>query len=264
MKYMTPSWSPATSTNAAFPSYHRERLKIRAFYLHLTGVKGSRLPSSLTLVYLPRIDGISAMEVNGSKVRSGAPGIVSLDRVRSNEPGAVFVNRDRVRAGDCARFEAYVGDEKVVNGVFRWGVDGWRIECRCTAEKATAEACEVCIVGESGVMVKEKVDILGKVRRRKGRKRFCSRLEEIPEESDGCECGCCEGGEECDEEETTSSEEEDQVEAAEAMMDGWDEMIVPDKAGWVADVGLLVACVGVGLLVSQASLIRSLRRSKFF
>lgn len=199
------------------------------------------------------------MEVNGSKVRSGAPGIVSLDRVRSDEPGVVFVNRDHVRAGDCARFEAYVGDEKVVNGVFRCCRDGWRIECRCTAEKSTAEACEVSVVGESGVVMKEKVDILRKVRRTKGRRGFCSKLEEIPEESDGCECRCCQGGEEGDEmeeEEIREGEEEEE-------MDGWDERIENDKVGWVADVGLWVACVGVGLLVSQASL-RSLRRRKFF
>jgi hypothetical protein len=262
MKRVASSWAQASN---AFPSYHRERLKIRAFYLRLTGVKGIRLPTTLTLVYLPRIDGISAMEVNGSKVRASSPGIVSLDRVRSNEPGVVFANRDRVRAGDCARFEAYVGDEKVVNGVFRRGGDGWKIDCRCTAEKATAEACEVCVIGESGVVMKEKVDILGKVMRKKGRRGFCSRLEEIPEESDGCECRCCQGGEEGDEEEVREAEalEEEEEEDMEVMMDGWDEKIANDKVGWVADVGLWVACVGVGVLVSQASL-RSLRRRKFF
>ncbi|XP_078154551.1 NADP-specific glutamate dehydrogenase [Carex rostrata] len=255
MKSVTTSFAQATN---AFPSYHRERLKIRAFYLRLTGVKGVRLPSTLTLVYLPRIDGISAMEVNGSKVRSGAPGIVSLDRVRSDEPGVVFASRDHVRAGDCARFEAYVGDEKVVNGVFRCCENGWRIECRCTAEKATAEACEVSVVGESGVVMKEKVDILKKVRRKNGRKGFCSKLEEIPEESDGCECGCCQGGEEGDEEEMIREEVD-----IEEEMDGWDERMEIEKGGWVADVGLWVACVGVGLLVSQASL-KSLRRRRFF
>lgn len=119
----------------------------------------------------------------------------------------------------------------------------------------------MCVIGESGVVMKEKVDILGKVMRKKGRRGFCSRLEEIPEESDGCECRCCQGGEEGDEEEVREAESLE--EEMEAMMDGWDERIPNDKVGWVADVGLWVACVGVGFLVSQASL-RSFRRRKFF
>ncbi|KAJ3682143.1 hypothetical protein LUZ60_014716 [Juncus effusus] len=252
------SWSPPQNTAGHVHSYHRERLQIRAFYLRLTGVKSVKLPSTLTLVYLPRIDGISAMEVNGSKVHKGSPGIVSLDRVRSNEPGAVFASTDRVRAGDCARFEAYVGDEKVVNGVFRRGGDGWRIECRCTAQEAAAESCEVCIVGESGVVMKEKVDILEKVKRMRGRKGFCSRLEEIPEESDDCEAEEGEGEEEGLNLEGGDEERNDKV----IMMDGWDEKMEMEKVRWAVDVGMWVACLGVGLL-AQASF-RGLKRRNFF
>ncbi|XP_072956571.1 uncharacterized protein [Typha angustifolia] len=145
----------STTNNADFPSYtrDRDRLKIRAFYLRLIEQQDARrpLPENLTLVFLPRIDGIG-LEINGSKTRPGAAAIVALDRVRSPGPGSVFASTDRVRIGEGARFEAYLRDEVVVTGVFRRnsGGGGWRMECRC-ANPEEAAASEVWVVAENGV-----------------------------------------------------------------------------------------------------------------
>ncbi|KAJ0971088.1 hypothetical protein J5N97_019047 [Dioscorea zingiberensis] len=234
------------------------RLKIRAFFLRLLigdKLAASRpLPESLTLVYLPRIDG-NKLEVNGAKIRAEKPAFLALHRARSVErvPGeAVFVSTDRVLVSDGARFETLLGDEKLLKGVFRRCEGEWEMECRGgeEGEVAGVAAVEIRVAGENGAMMAERVEMGAKPRRRW----FCSRLEEIPEETDGCDCCCC-GGEDDEGWEMVESDGEDLKE-----MDGVDCGVEVEGVRWAVDVGIWVMCLGVGFLVSRAS--SGLRRKR--
>lgn len=242
----------------------RDRLQIRGFYLRVS-ISGGRRPflGAITLVYLPRIDG-SSLEVNGSRIRAAARAIVPLHRICSPElfksgdtEAAVFASTERVRAGEGVRFEAYVGEEKVVRGVFRRRGDVWGMECQCAAAVAAAE---VWVVGENGVSMGQRVEVAAALeeerRKRRWRRRFCSRLEEIPEESDGCDGLCCEGGEEEEEEEGwewEGSDDEVRKQAGGKSMEGEDVALEMEGVRWAVDLGIWVMCLGVGMLVSAAS-----------
>ncbi|KAI3501496.1 hypothetical protein L1887_29367 [Cichorium endivia] len=227
-------------------------LKIKAFYLSLSLPKTPKhLPDSLTLHYLPRING-SPLEINGSVIKPDAPAFVSLYRVVSDKgKGSVmYGSREKVRVSEGARFEVYLREEKVVKGGFRKDEEGeWKMECRCGLEGEMAvevKNVEVCVAaeGEGEVEVmREKVEMV--VRRKRGR---CFKgLEEIPEQqSEGEEveeyCCCC-----CDcVGEDKDSEEYDGDGEVEAEVEG---------VKWAVDVGIWVMClgVGVGYLVSKAS-----------
>ncbi|XP_020094033.1 uncharacterized protein LOC109714043 [Ananas comosus] len=207
-----------------------------------------------------------------SMARAGAEGGGPFRRVRAGEPGLLFASTDRVRLGDGARFEAYAGEEKVVSGVFRLaggGGPGWRTECRGCEE---AVAAEVWVVGESGAVLRERVEIAAEEKGRRRRRTtlglgFRSKLEEIPEESDGCK-----GGADDQEEEEEGRRSDSEVVGS----DGWDrreeEGIEGGDRGlememegvrWAVDVGIWVVCLGVGLLVSRASA-RSFSRKRLF
>ncbi|XP_042470446.1 uncharacterized protein LOC122052803 [Zingiber officinale] len=229
-----------------------EPLKIRGFYLRVpVAARQIPLAEATTLVFLPRIDG-NLLEVNGSRIRAEAAAIVPLHRIRSAEGGdgseAVFGSTDRVMTGEGVRFEAYIGDEKALGGVFRRGDGGWEMELRCSTEgdAGVAAAADVWVVGEKGLSMRQSA--VG-VSRRGRRKRLCLRLEEIPEEEEGCRCLCCEE-EESGWEIVGSKEGDFEEEDVELGLEG---------VRWAVDVGIWVVCLGVGLWVSRSSY-RSLRR----
>ncbi|CAL9776231.1 unnamed protein product [Musa acuminata subsp. burmannicoides] len=266
----------AMESNSGLAGYprDRDRLQIRGFYLRVSLAGGRRLfPGAITLVYLPRIDG-SLLEVNGSRIRAAARAIVPLHRICSPElfrsgdtEAAVFASTDRVRAGEGVRFEAYVGEEKVVRGVFRRRGGVWGMECRCAAEGDAAAvavaAAEVWVVGEKGVSMGQRVEVAAALeeerRKRRRRRGFCSRLEEIPEESDGCDGLCCEGGEAEEEEEEggwelEGSDDDVRKQAGGKGMEGEDVALEMEGVRWGVDLGICVMCLGVvGMLVSAAS-----------
>ncbi|PKA46520.1 Uncharacterized protein AXF42_Ash012653 [Apostasia shenzhenica] len=237
----------------------RDRLRIRAFYVGLSDAAARKrrpLPESLTLVYLPRICG-TPLEINGAKVRADTPAFVVLHRVRSAE--ALFANTDRVRAAEGVRVEIYIGAEKLLKGTLRrsvGGIDGGgegerrEMECRVVGESDGAAigvaAAEVCVVAERGVLMREKVEmaVAGRARRRR---RFCLKLQEIPEEGEG---------EACDYGEISSAEDEWEM----VRSDGCDGLEM-EGIRWAVDLGMWVACLAVGLLVSKASAM-GLRRIK--
>ncbi|RWW85482.1 hypothetical protein BHE74_00005827 [Ensete ventricosum] len=256
----------SNSSLAGYPR-DRDRLKIRGFYLRVSIAGGRRpFPGAITLVYLPPIDG-NLLEVNGSRIRAEARAIVPLHRICSGElsrsgdtEATVFASTDRVRAGEGVRFEAYVGEEKVVRGVFRRREGVWWMECRCAAEgdAAAVAAAEVWVVGEKGVSMEQRVEVaaaLEEERRKRRRWRgFCSRLEEIPEESGGCDASCCEGGdEEEEEEEDEGSDGEVRKQAGGQSVDGEDVALEMEGVRWAVDLGIWAMCLGVGLLVSAAA-----------
>ncbi|XP_072963881.1 uncharacterized protein [Typha angustifolia] len=234
------------STNADFPEYlDSDRLKICAFYLRLSrfGGEAKRLPETLTLVYLPWMEG-DAVEVNGSKVLAGSPAIVALHRVRSTGKkfGALFASMDRIQAREGVRFVAHVGEEEVVRGVFRrgGGDGGWRMECRSTATEAEVWVAEVWVAEVGGEVMRMKAEV-GSRKEKRRMSGFCSRLEDIPEEEEGSDC-CCEDRE--------VKEEKDEEEGwAMVRSDGGER----EGVRWAVEVGLWVVCLGVGLLVSKAS-----------
>ncbi|MQL92622.1 hypothetical protein Taro_025239 [Colocasia esculenta] len=252
----------------AYPKERKEPLRIRAFYVCLTAAGGQKLqtaPESLMLVYLPRING-GALEVNGSRVRPDAPAFVALHRVRSAETSGdlVYGSTDRVRAGEGVRFEAYVGEERAVKGGFRRREGGgWRMECGCAAEGGAAwvSEAELCVAGEGKVLMRERVEMAP--RRRHGR--FCSRLEEIPEELGEGEANCDGRGEEDDEWELLESaegpdSEEEEEEEEEYGGQSWKnrgeeeaEEVAMEGMKWAVDLGIWAVCLGVGFLVSKAS-----------
>ncbi|KAM0935132.1 hypothetical protein DsansV1_C29g0208551 [Dioscorea sansibarensis] len=230
------------------------RLKIRAFFLRLlVGDKHSAdavrtLPESLILIYLPRIDG-NKLEINGTKVRAEKPVFLALHRTRSVERDrmeAVFASTDRVLAADGACFEAFFGDEKLLKGVFRRCKCEWEVECKGgdEGEIAGVAAVEIGVAGANGSVMVGRVEMGAKRGRRRG---FCSKLEEIPEESDGCDC-CWGGGDDDEGREMVGSDGEDLKE-----MDREDCEMEIEGVRWAVDVGIWVMCLGVGFLVSRAS-----------
>jgi hypothetical protein len=239
-----------------FQSNDRDRrLRIRAFFVRFSGLDPVRkpLPDSATLLYLPRINE-QALDVDGSSVRPDSPAFVTLHRVvksRTREGEAVFGSREPVRAGEGVRFEVYLREERVVKGIFRKDEgQEWKLECKCAVESESAneaDVAEVYVAVEGHVAMSEKVDMV--VRRRRKR-RGCGGLEEIPEErEEGIEpdVGCCRCGE------------------GESGSDGGDLQDEMDMEGvrWAVDLGIWVMCLGVGFLVSKASLRRMKGRKMY-
>nr|XP_043607766.1 uncharacterized protein At1g01500 [Erigeron canadensis] len=258
-----------------FQQNERHRpLKIKAFYIlisiHSKTKKHAFLPDSLTLHYLPRING-SPLEINGSMIRPDSPAFVTLYRVVSNNEGlhgeikaVTYGSREKVRVSEGVRFEVYLKEEKVVKGGYRKDEGGeWKMECRCGLEGDNdnymvdfVKDLEVSVAAEDGgevvVMRREKVVM----KRRKRRRCFEGLLEEIPEqisegeeveeEEEGC-CCCCAG---VDDDGLTAEDGGDVV-----------ELEVEGVMRWAVDVGIWAMClgVGVGYLVSKASS-KSLRR----
>ncbi|XP_040367156.1 uncharacterized protein LOC112177091 isoform X2 [Rosa chinensis] len=224
----------------------REALKIQAFFIRFSGLDSHKpLPESLTLSYLPRING-TALEIDGSKIRPDAPAFVTLHRsvnakVRKGE--AIFGSREAVRAGDGVQFEAYLREEKVLKGIFRKDVgQEWKLECKCVLE--------VCVAVEGHVAMSERVAMIVK---RRGKCGFHP-LEEIPEVDEEWDGGCCCT---CGEMDGGDLEEDGDVEE-ELDMD-----VDVEGVRWAVDVGFWVMCLGVGYLVSKASS-KSLRRRRLF
>ncbi|XP_060206725.1 uncharacterized protein LOC132634719 [Lycium barbarum] len=245
-----------------FQPNEKDRLKIKGFYLHLSfssPTKNVPVPDYLTLHYLPRISE-SPLEINDSKIRSNSPGFVTLHRVVSAEKvttkGVIYGSRDRVKASEGVKFEIFMGDVKVIKGIFMKDYErieeNWRIDCKCALENDDfqVKGAEVCVaVEEHAAVIAEKVEMTVR-KRRSSRRRSCfQKLEEIPEQNefelDTCCCSECEGEEE-------DSDGGDTAEMAE------------EGVGWAVDVGIWVMClgVGVGYLVSRASS-KSLRRRTF-
>ncbi|KAL8141549.1 hypothetical protein V2J09_014581 [Rumex salicifolius] len=236
-------------------------LTATAFYLKLKLDSGSGFrDNTLTLLCLPRINGCP-LEVNGSMIRPESPAYVTLYRLINSgvddagESVVVFGSTERIRVGEGARFEVYIGEEKLLKGVFRRGVkgEGWRVECTCVLETELAvEEAEVCVAGEGGRM-REKVVVAERRRRRRRR----GGLEEIPEEveeedgawddgvssatscSSSCECGCESGSDGWEEEEDRTAEIESEMEGVR----------------WAVDVGIWVVCLGVGYMTEFVTLL---------
>ncbi|GKB18613.1 hypothetical protein Tco_0852536, partial [Tanacetum coccineum] len=212
------------------------------------------LPESVTLHYLPRING-GPLEVNGSMTRPDSPAFVTLYRVVSGKgDDVVYGSRDKVKVSEGVRFEVYLREDKVVKGSFRKDEGGeWKMECKCGLEMENGDVrdVEVCVVLDDDVALKQTVEMV--VKRRKRGRCFEGLLEEIPEQmSEGVEveeecCCCCECG---------------------GGGGGGDEVVEADVEGvrWAVDVGIWVMClgVGVGYLVSKASSKSLIRRRRLF
>ncbi|KAI3727798.1 hypothetical protein L6452_16418 [Arctium lappa] len=242
-----------------FQQTERDRLlTIKSFYLtlSLSTTPKHDLPDSLTLHYLPRING-TPLEINDSLFRPDSPAFLTLYRLFSNndhkssKTSVTYGSREKVRVSEGVRFEVYLTEEKVVKGGFRKDEEGeWKMECRCGLEgevvaAAEVKKVEVCVAVEGEVeAMRETVEMV--VRRKRGRC-FEGLLEEIPEQwSEGEEveeggCCCCECG------------------GDEVVEDGGE--VEVEGVRWAVDVGIWVVCLGVGYLVSKASS-KSLRRRR--
>ncbi|XP_039160243.1 uncharacterized protein LOC104444099 isoform X2 [Eucalyptus grandis] len=246
------------------PSPAGDRLDLKAFYVRFSAHRPAPepepgpgpFPDSLTLLYLPGAAG-RPLEIDGAKVRPDHPAFLTLHRVVAPSRGGggdvVYGSRDRVRAAPGLRFEVYLGGEKALRGSFRRDEErDWRLECACALEREVLAGAgwvsEVCAAAEGGrVAMSERVEMVARKRRgRKGGRGFYG-LEEIPEESEtesesdgdmggGGACCCCGDGED------------------------WE--VNTEGVRWAVDVGIWVACLGVGYLVSKASA-KSLRRRRF-
>ncbi|CAH9106563.1 unnamed protein product [Cuscuta europaea] len=239
-----------------FHPNRQDCIKMQAFYIHVSVFPTARnsLPEFLTLNYLPRIDD-SPLEINGSRIRSDAPGFVALHRLVSAAAavtGAVYGSRERVEASEGARFELYVGDSRLMKGIFRkdWEGDFWKLEWECLMPEEEEnsrclgiKAAEVCISveGAAAEWITGKVDVIHP--RRRHRRRCHLGLEEIPERREteteveaSSGCCCCRG-------EGVVIDGEDGGECDAAV----------EGVGWAVDVGIWMVCLGVGYLVSRAS-----------
>ncbi|GFP89308.1 hypothetical protein PHJA_001074500 [Phtheirospermum japonicum] len=168
-----------------FQQNERELLKIKAFYTHLSSFSLSNnkskttLPDYLTLHFLPRING-SLLEINGSNIRPDSPGFVTLHRVLSNESrgGFLYGSRERVVVCQGARFEVYVGDIKVLKGIFRKDQgQNWKMDCKCVLSvndvvEGMLKDAEVSVAADGPVVMNQKVEMAADTRRRRRRRRF--------------------------------------------------------------------------------------------
>lgn len=258
---------------------NHHRLKIEGFYVRFSIFKSCcrPLPESLTLAYLPRING-SFLEIDGAKVRPDTTAFVTLHRVvlAGSSGIVVFASRERVRASEGVRFEVFLGEEKVLKGIFRKDEDNeWNMECKCGLESGMASTAavevseaEVCVAVVGHVAMSEKVEMVVKKKKKKKKAKKCfQRLEEIPEEregeevaesdetSDGCDCCCLcrEEGYQCGSDGGDDDEGSEEMEEMEMDMEG---------VRWAVDVGILVMSLGLGYLVSKAASSKSLRRRR--
>ncbi|XP_074278821.1 uncharacterized protein LOC141602438 [Silene latifolia] len=242
---------PCKNTNSNL----NRRLTLTTFTLNLSlssTSSSSNLPETLTLVFLPRVNG-ARIQVNGVKIRPVSPAFVTLYRTRAAAYSAV----GEIKVCDGAAFEVHAAEIRVLKGVFR-EINGeelgksWRVECKYMGDERRIDVMgvkvtemEVVVVAEecSGVLLKAKAKAEGKM---KGFRRVL--LAEIPEVmEDDVEEGQGDG-----EEEEEGKKWDEAAEMVEAEMDG---------VKWVVEVGFWVGCLGVGLLVSRVSS-RSLWRRK--
>ncbi|KAL6543980.1 hypothetical protein OROGR_010477 [Orobanche gracilis] len=234
----------------------REILRIRAFYTQLSVLcsknKTSLALDCLTVHYLPRING-SLLEIDGSNIQPDSPAFLTLHRVLSKENRVLMCgSRERVAVCEGARFEIYVGDVKVLKGVFRKDEgENWKMDCKCalSTNDVVVEAmkdAEVSVEADGTAVMTEKVEMTAMRRRR--RRRSCE-LEEIPEEregefgSDACWCRDCDG--------------EEQMDGGYCERDVGGEM---EGVSWALDLGIWVVCFGVGYLVHRRASSMKLRR----
>ncbi|KAL5219206.1 hypothetical protein ABZP36_019890 [Zizania latifolia] len=208
------------------------RLEIRAFYLRLSSP--APVQADLSLVYLPVIGG-AALELDGRALPPASPAEVQLRRV-GVDGDAAYASADRVSAAEGARFEVYAGKDFAADGVFsRRRGGGWRVECRRAASLASTVVAEVMVLSEGGALMRAKP-------RASTRGLGCGmRLEGIPEEGCGCECGTC-----GDEWEVVEDDGDD----------GKGELETPDMevetVRWALEMGAWAVCVGVGLLATAS------------
>lgn len=239
----------------------RERLKIKSFYLRLSVSKTRKnpLPDSLTLHYLPRING-NPLDIDGAAIRPDSPAFVTLHRVVSaSSDKPVFGSREPVRASEGVRFDVYFGEEKLVRGVFRRDGGGeWKVECKCVLEREVVgmevKAAEILVEAEGMVAMSEKVAVA--VRRKRRDVCWFQGLEEIPEEREGEDelegCRCCEEEREGGSDGGDCGGEEERDGKCREGMEMVEVEVEVEGVRLAAEVGVWVVCLGVGYLVRSS------------
>ncbi|KAJ6705358.1 putative proteinDP-SPECIFIC GLUTAMATE DEHYDROGENASE [Salix purpurea] len=139
------------------PRNQENRLKIICFYVRFTGFRPNKpIPESLTLVYLPRSS--NDLAIDGSKIRPGSKALLGLYRVadvEKKEAGEfIFGSRERVQVSEGVRFEVYLSEERVLEGVFRRAddVEKWKLECGDDG----VGVVEICVAVEGHVTLSER------------------------------------------------------------------------------------------------------------
>lgn len=224
-------------------------LRLRSFQLHLATPMNRRsvVPKSLTLIYLSRSNA-SSLEINGAEISTGERVPFVLRRMGAAETAiddefeVAFESTDRVCADDEFGFEVCVDGGRAVEGVFSRRGARWALGCR--AVRLAVEA-EVRVVTDEGFLMREKV--------KQRRKRVCRKLPERPWED-----------EEEKEDEQEQAEEQEMRESSD--WNRWERKGKDSKEraktrgfSWAVNVGIFVACVGVGLFVFRGSLKRFVR-----
>ncbi|CAN1254722.1 hypothetical protein LINPERPRIM_LOCUS8740 [Linum perenne] len=243
-------------------------LKIKAFFCRFSCFhRRTSFPDSLTLCFLPRING-TELHIDGSKTRPDSNAFLELHRLVdvNTKPGeSIYGSREPVTGG--LSFEVYFKDERVLEGIFTKDEEQeWNIDCRSRVENAAvgSGAVDVCVaVADQMAPLSDRVKLVA-TKRKKGscRKGRLDRLVVIPEDAenddeddDGSDGPCC-----CHCDGTDSGSNGEDWEKISEMGEGTEEMDL-EGVGWAVDVGLWVMCLGVGYLVSKASTKR-LRRMR--
>ncbi|KAB5564668.1 hypothetical protein DKX38_004722 [Salix brachista] len=217
-----------TSYKYLWTSVVAGELATLAFYV-FTGPDNKQVPESLTLVYLPRGH---ELVIDGSKFRPETKAYIGLHRiveVDKKEGEVMFGSRERVRVNEGVRFEVYLREERVLEGIFRRDADLERWKLECYGGRG----------GDDVRVLAVRVAVEGQER------------EVVEDESDGkCDCDCdgrgLYGGD---------LEEGCGPDCAEVEME-------LEGIRWAIDVGVWVMCLGVGYMASRAS-VKSLRRLRF-
>ncbi|KAJ6326542.1 hypothetical protein OIU76_003848 [Salix suchowensis] len=229
-------------------------LRIICFYVRFTGFRPNKpMPESLTLVYLPRSS--NDLAIDGSKIRPGSKALLGLYRVadvEKKEAGEfIFGSRERVQVSEGVRFEVYLSEERVLEGVFRRAddVEKWKLECGDDG----VGVVEICVAVEGHVTLSERVVMSErKSKRGSGKLDVIPEGREVAEDEPGGGCCCDRDGRGMDGGEGEGGWRPD-CEKVEMELEG---------VRWAIDVGVWVMCLGVGYMVARASA-KSLRRSRF-
>ncbi|KAJ6388431.1 hypothetical protein OIU77_026909 [Salix suchowensis] len=157
-------------------------LQIKSFYVLFTGFRPDNkpVPESLTLVYLPRGH---ELVIDGSEFRPATKAYLGLHRIvevgkKEGEGEVMFGSRERVRVNEGVRFEVYLREERVLEGIFRRDADleRWKLECYGGTGGDDVRVLAVRVAVEGQVAFVETL-----VTRKRKSKRGCDRLEVIPE-----------------------------------------------------------------------------------
>ncbi|KAI4315573.1 hypothetical protein L6164_028368 [Bauhinia variegata] len=273
------------------PYHPPNGLEIKSFLVRLSDFDAPKpFPELLTLLFLPRIKE-NALEIDGFKIQPGSPAIVSLHRFVAAQPHRLVYGsrqRVRVRASQGMRFQVYLSKAMLLEGILRKDHNHQcKLECELRVDvghgvdpRVSDADAEVCIAVEGEAAIAERVPTVAK--RKRDRKPFKFNeweLEDIPEEREvSYSSECCNNNIEIDIDDAVTDadsvccpcsrdyDSDDSISNSNYPKQDYEGGLDIEGVRWAVDLGIWVMCLGLGYLVSKASIksIGFARRPRMF